>query len=171
MVGNPSLRESVKLVLLCLGVIFWCVAHVNPVDQKLLDLVAGEVRILFMDALNGLLKIEPVGIRPDELASSCTSFSRSSRVSHISVHSSPSGESVQSDNSSIKGLFTNNIIFRMFLTPLAHEVSPHIDRGLRGPFCLHAAALAQGYPCCRQGAGTLVASDFRNADRRHAGAQ
>ena len=68
MVGNPSLRESVKLVLLCLGVIFWCVAHVNPVDQKLLDLVAGEVRILFMDALNGLLKIEPVGIRPDELA-------------------------------------------------------------------------------------------------------
>ena len=31
-VGNPSLRESVKLVLLCLGVIFWCVAHVNPVD-------------------------------------------------------------------------------------------------------------------------------------------
>src|ERR1700680_1216914 len=68
MVGNPSLRESVKLVLLCLGVIFWCVAHVNPVDQKLLDLVAGEVRILFMDALNRLLKIEPVRIRPDELA-------------------------------------------------------------------------------------------------------
>src|ERR1700686_1001166 len=32
MVGNPSLRESVKLVLLCLGVIFWCVTHVNPVD-------------------------------------------------------------------------------------------------------------------------------------------
>src|ERR1700681_411663 len=31
-VGNPSLRESVKLVLLCLGVIFRCVAHVNPVD-------------------------------------------------------------------------------------------------------------------------------------------
>ena len=55
-VGNPPLRESVKLVELCLRVVFRGVADVNPVDQKLLDLVTGEVRILFMDALNGLLK-------------------------------------------------------------------------------------------------------------------
>src|SRR6266699_6978099 len=68
MVCNPPLRESVKLVELGLGVVFRCVAHLDPVDQKLLDLVTGEVRILFMDALNGLLKIEPVRIRPDELA-------------------------------------------------------------------------------------------------------
>ena len=66
-VGNPPLRESVKLVELCLRVVFRGVADVNPVDQKLLDLVTGEVRILFMDALNGLLKIEPVRVRPDEL--------------------------------------------------------------------------------------------------------
>src|ERR1700694_4953567 len=43
------------------------------------------------------------------VSGNCTSFSRSSRVSHISVHSSPSGESVQSDNSSIKGLFTKTL--------------------------------------------------------------
>src|ERR1700693_2385648 len=67
-VGHPPLGESVKLVELCLGVGFRCVAHVDPVDQKLLDLVTGQVRILFMDALNGSLKIEPVRIRPDELA-------------------------------------------------------------------------------------------------------
>src|SRR5271167_612536 len=67
-VGNPPLSKPVELVELCLGVVSRCVAHLNPVDQKLLDLVTGEVRILFMDALNGLLKIEPVRIRPDELA-------------------------------------------------------------------------------------------------------
>ena len=47
-VGNPQLRESVKLLELCLRVVFRGVAHVNPVDQKLLDLVTGVVRILFM---------------------------------------------------------------------------------------------------------------------------
>src|SRR5260370_5446027 len=40
----------------------------NPVDQKLLDLVTGEVRILFLDSLNGLFEIKSFCIRPDKFA-------------------------------------------------------------------------------------------------------
>ena len=57
MVGGPSLCETVKLVELRLGVVFRIVT-INPVEQELLDLVAGKVRVLFLDTLNGLLEIE-----------------------------------------------------------------------------------------------------------------
>jgi len=48
--------------------VFRCVFHIDPVNQKLPDLVAGKVRILFLDALNGLLEIQAFRIRPDEFA-------------------------------------------------------------------------------------------------------
>jgi hypothetical protein len=60
--------RPVELVQLSLGVVFRSVAHINPVDQKLLDLIAGEVRILFLDALNGLFEIKSFCIRPDKFA-------------------------------------------------------------------------------------------------------
>ena len=57
-----------KLIELRLGIVFRIVAHINPVKHELLDLVAGNVRVQFLDALNGLLKIEPFCVRPDQLA-------------------------------------------------------------------------------------------------------
>src|SRR5580692_8299307 len=69
MVGDPSLCEAVKLIELRLGIVFRIVAHINPVKHELLDLVAGKVRVQFLDALNGLLKIEPFCVTPDQLAS------------------------------------------------------------------------------------------------------
>jgi hypothetical protein len=68
MVGDPLLREAVKFVELRLGIVFWIVAHINPVKEELLDLVAGKVRVSFQDALNGLLKIEPFCVWPDQFA-------------------------------------------------------------------------------------------------------
>src|SRR6202049_2366010 len=68
MVGDPLLREAVKFVDLRLGIVFWILAHINPVKKELLDLVAGKVRVLFLDALNGLLKIEPFCVWPDQFA-------------------------------------------------------------------------------------------------------
>ncbi len=68
MVGDPSLCEAVKLIELRLGIVFRIVAHINPVKHELLDLVAGKVRVQFLDALNRLLKIEPFCVRPDQLA-------------------------------------------------------------------------------------------------------
>jgi hypothetical protein len=68
MVGDPSLCEAVKLIELRLGIVFRIVAHINPVKHELLDLVAGNVRVQFLDALNRLLKIEPFCVRPDQLA-------------------------------------------------------------------------------------------------------
>src|ERR1700694_1203683 len=105
------------------------------------------------------------------LASSCTSFSRSSRTSHISVHSSPSGESIQSENSSIKGLLTKTVSSGCSLRCLPMRWVLTQVWAFEASLRLHAAALAQRYPCCRQGAGTRVASDLRNANRRHADAQ
>ena len=55
-------------VELRLGIVFRIVAHINPVKHELLDLVAGKVRVQFLDALNGLLKIEPFSVRQDQLA-------------------------------------------------------------------------------------------------------
>jgi hypothetical protein len=68
MVGDPSLCEAVKLVELRLGIVLRIVAHINPVKYELLDLVMGKARVQFMDALNGLLKIEPFCVKPDQLA-------------------------------------------------------------------------------------------------------
>lgn len=68
MVGNPSRGKPVKLVELCLGVVFWSVVHVNPVDQVFLDPVTAEVGILLVDVLNGLIEVEPLSVRPDKFA-------------------------------------------------------------------------------------------------------
>jgi|SRR4030088_1708248 hypothetical protein len=79
MVGDPSLCEAVELVELRLGIVFRIVAHINPVKHELLDLVAGKVRVQFMDTLDGLLKIEPFCVRPISwrCLASCTSSSKS----------------------------------------------------------------------------------------------
>jgi hypothetical protein len=68
MIGNPALGELVEFVELLRGIVFGFVAHVNPVDHKLLDLVAGKVAVQFLDALNRLLDIEPFCVRSDHFA-------------------------------------------------------------------------------------------------------
>src|SRR5580704_10537783 len=68
MVGNPSRGEPVKLVELCLCVVFRSVVHLDPIEQIFLDPVTAHVGILLVDARDGLNDIEPFGIGPDELA-------------------------------------------------------------------------------------------------------
>jgi hypothetical protein len=50
------------------GIVFGCVAHIDPVDQGLLDPLSGEVGTEFLDALYGLLKVEPLCAKPDHFA-------------------------------------------------------------------------------------------------------
>ena len=59
MVGNPSLGELVEFVELGRGVALRCVAHVDPVDNKPLDLVTGEVTAQFLNAPDELFDVEP----------------------------------------------------------------------------------------------------------------
>src|SRR5437870_4570717 len=69
---NPSwsIKEqaTVEFVELSRGVVFGFVAHVNPVDHKLLDLAARKVAISFLDALNRLFDIEPFCVGPNHFA-------------------------------------------------------------------------------------------------------
>ena len=51
--GNPSCGKPG-----CLGVVFWSVVHVDPVDQVFLDPVTAESGILLLDVSNGLIEIE-----------------------------------------------------------------------------------------------------------------
>jgi hypothetical protein len=65
-VFSPSLREPLEFVHLRLRVAFRHVALLNPVGQKFLDLVFGEVLILLTDTPHGLIKIEATDIGPEE---------------------------------------------------------------------------------------------------------
>src|SRR5271170_7641790 len=114
MVGNPPLSELVEFVKLGLGVVFRIVAHIDPVKYELLDLAAGEFRAHFLDALNGLIEIKPFFSRctfcsrPNQLpllGVDLYAFSKSQRTSRTAMDCWPSGESIHSNNPSMKGLF------------------------------------------------------------------
>src|SRR5262245_49080254 len=68
MVRDPSLRELVEFIELGFRIAFGHVFHFDPVDQGLLDPLSGEVGMEFLDALYGLLKVEPLCTRPDHFA-------------------------------------------------------------------------------------------------------
>jgi hypothetical protein len=125
MVGDPSLCEAVKLVKLRLGIIFRIVAHINPVKYELLDLVVGKVRVQFMDALNGLLKIEPFCVRPDQLALLGVELHVLQQIPEDIVYlyallaltrTHPLKETVD------EGVIREDAVLRLFPALLAHEV-------------------------------------------------
>jgi hypothetical protein len=125
MVGDPSLCEAVKLVELRLGIVFRIVAHINPVKYELLDLVVGKARVQFMDALNGLLKIEPFCVRPDQLALLGVELHVLQQIPEDIVYlyallaltrTYPLKESVD------EGVIREDAVLRLFPALLAHEV-------------------------------------------------
>jgi hypothetical protein len=164
MVGDPSLCEAVKLVELRLGIVFRIVAHINPVKYELFDLVVGKVQVQFMDALNGLLKIEPFCVRPDQLALLGVELHVLQQIPEDIVYlyallaltrTHPLKESVD------EGVIREDAVLRLFPALLAHEVLKQVW-AVAARF---VAARTPGYRSCRRGAGILVASDSRNAAR------
>jgi hypothetical protein len=145
MVGDPSLCEAVKLVEFRLGIVFRIVAHINPVKHELLDLVAGKVRVQFLDALNGLLKIEPFCVRPDQLALLGVELHVLQQIPEDIAYldallaltrTHPLKEVVD------EGVIREDAVLRWFPALLAHEELK--DLGRRGPFCVGAAAPYSG---------------------------
>ena len=115
---------------------FRSVAHINPVDQKLLDLVTGKVRILFLDALNGLFEIKSFCIRPDKFALPGVEL-------HV-LQQIPKGVGYlyellilgripQREELFEEGIIRENTDFRKLLALLAHDAGPHIGLSRRSP--------------------------------------
>jgi len=94
-----------------------------------------------MDLLNGPLKIQVLPMRPDALALLGVELDVLQRIRrcHISLSIAlPRRESIQSENSS--KYVQENVVFRIFVTPPAHEVSAYIDRGR----CIPVMSIHQG---------------------------
>src|SRR5438874_5729722 len=66
---DPRLREPIELVLLLLGVVLGGVL-LDPGSQKAGDPLARELRIELVDALDGLIDAEALGVWPEDLAPS-----------------------------------------------------------------------------------------------------
>jgi hypothetical protein len=166
MVGDPSFCEAVELVELRLGIVFRIVA-VDPVKQELLDLVAGKVRVFCLDALNGLLQIEPFCVWPDQFALLGVELrvlqqvpedvaDRDGFLALWRVH--PLEEPIEDR------VVREDAVLRLFPALLAHEVLEQVW-AVAARFVLARRRRAPGYPSCRRDAGMLVASDSRNAAR------
>ena len=74
----------------------------------------------------------------------------------------PSGESIHSNNPSMKGLFAKMLSLRLFLALLAHDVLNQV-RAVTARFVLARPRVSQDIH--RQSAGMRVVSDSRNAAR------
>ena len=144
MVGDPPFCEAVELVELRLGVVFRVVAHVDPVEQELLDLVAGKVRVLFLDTLNGLLEIDRLCVWPDQCSLLGVELHVLQQVPEdIAYRYALLALGRVSSNREFieERVIREDTVLRMLLALLAHELpSIRSDMSHRGPFRVGAAA-------------------------------
>jgi hypothetical protein len=135
--------------------------------KELLDLVAGKVRVLFLDALNGLLKIEPFCVWPDQFALLGVELHVRQQIPENIVYlyallalgrAHPLKESVD------EGIIREDTVLRLFPALLAHEVLKQVW-AVGARFVLARRRVVRDIHHAVKAPEYFVASDSRNAAR------